>query len=211
MIISPAGFTTWASMRPAVLRRARECPSFLIDEALKDAADKFFQDSRVWRTAHGTLLTTVADTASYSYTPEDEAMLWQVQTAWIGSDELTPIEDGEHADDDPTDTTALPRIFARRVNKIVLTPLPSAADMVIKGTVSLRPATDAIGIPQEAWSEWGEAIACGAAAQLVTHHDKPWSNPGSQSFLAGVLRDGISSASNAAGPVRRVPLRSIPC
>lgn len=207
MIIDTAGFTTWATMRPKVLRKAPECPSFLIDDALKEAANQFFSDSRVWRTAHGTLLTTVADTAVYAYTPPTNAQVWQVQTAWIGTDELTPVEAGDEADDEPGDADELPRIFARMVNKIVLTPLPANADVDVEGTLSLRPSTDAAGIPQEAWDRWADEIACGAASILVAEPNKPWSNPGAQSFLRGVFMDGISSASNSAGPTRRVPLR----
>lgn len=210
MIVDTAGFTTWATMRPTVLRRAPECPSFLIDDALKNAADEFLRVSRVWRTAFGTLLTTVADTAVYAYTAPTNAQVWQVQTAWIGTDELTPIEAGDEADDEPGDTDELPRIFARKVDKLVLTPLPATAGAVVKGTLSLRLSSAAVGIPKEAWQEWSDEIACGAAAILVTEPNKPWSNPGAASFLRGVFRDGISSASNSAGPTRRVPMRVTP-
>ena len=60
MIIDPSTFTTWASMRPRVLRRAPEAPSFRLDDALQEACAEFFETSRVWRSSFGTLLTTAA-------------------------------------------------------------------------------------------------------------------------------------------------------
>lgn len=207
MIVDPSTFVTWATMRPRVQSLAPECPSFLIDQALRDAADEFFRDSRVWRSSRGTLLTTVADTSVYAYTPPTNAEVVAVQTAWVSTTELDIERAGESDDEEPGDTEQFPKIGARPTNKLRLTPLPSAAGQVITGTLSFKPSTDAVGIPTEAWSGWPDEIAKGAASLLAGHADKPWSNPAMAKMWREEFMSGLRHASATAGPTRRRPVR----
>jgi len=209
MIVDPSTFTTWAAMRSRVLPHVPECPNFLIDTALKDAAGEFFRDSRVWRSAHGTLLTTVADTVAYAYTPaSSEAEVVAVQTAWIDDEELDVIVPGEQEDPWPSETRAFPKVGARPLNTLYLSAKPAAAGAIIKGTLSFKPAAAATGIPTQAWAEWGEEIARGAASKLVTEAGKPWSNPGLFDYLNREFTQAILHAGTSAGPSRRRPMRA---
>lgn len=210
MIIDPSTFTTWADMRSRVLRKAPEAPSFRLDDALKEAANEFFETSRVWRSSRGTLLTTVADTLAYAFTAPTNAEVHCVISAWDGDDELDVALPGEQDDADQTTTTDVFKVGARPLDTIYITQIPTTAGNVIEGVLAFKPSTAAVGIPTEAWKRWGEQIACGAAAMLVTEPLKPWSQPNTYQFLRSQFDDGIRQASNSAGPVMRRPLRVTP-
>jgi hypothetical protein len=210
MIIDPSTFTTWADMRSRVLRKAPECPSFRLDDALKEAAQEFFETSKVWRNTRGTLLTTGASTLTYAYTPPTNAEVHCVISAWDGDEELEVALPGEQDDADQTETTDEFKVGARPTDTLYITQLPTTASNVIAGVLCFKPSTAAVGIPTAAWNRWGEQIACGAASMLVTEPLKPWSQPNTYQFLRGQFDDGIRSASNSAGPVMRRPLRVTP-
>jgi hypothetical protein len=208
MIVDPATFTVWADMYSRVLRRAPELPTFRILDALQEAAGKFFEDSRVWRTSRGLLLTTAASTLNYTYTAPTNAQVHAVFSAWDDDEELDVIMPGDEYDADQTETTDTFKVGARPINILYLSQLPTTASNAINGVLILKPSAAAVGIPTDAWNMWGEDIACGAAAMVVTESDKPWSRPGTHQFLLGQFADAISSASMAAGPSCRKSLRS---
>ncbi len=210
MIIDPSTFTTWMDMRSRVLRKAPECPGFRLDDALKEAAQEFFETSKVWRSSRDTLLTTVADTLDYAFTAPTNAEVHCVVSAWDGDDELDVALPGEQDDADQTTTTDEFKVGARQTDTLYLTQLPRSAGNVIAGVLCFKPSAAAVGIPTQAWNRWGEQIACGAAAMLVTEPLKPWSQPNAYQFLRGMFEDGIREASNSAGPVMRRPLRVTP-
>jgi hypothetical protein len=210
MIIDPSTFTTWADMRSRVLRKAPECPSFRLDDALKEAAQEFFETSKVWRSSRDTILTTVADTLDYAFTAPTNAEVHCVISAWDGDVELEVALPGEQDDADQTTTTDEFKVGARQTDTLYLTQLPRTAGNVIAGVLCFKPSSSAVGIPTQAWQRWAEQIACGAAAMLVTEPNKPWSQPGTYAFLQAKFDDGIRQASNSAGPVMRWPLRVRP-
>lgn len=207
MIIAPASFVTWATMRPLILAHARECPSFLLDDAMKEAAKEFFAYSRVWRSEHDLLLTTVADTKEYAYTPPSNAEVVAVQTAWLGEEELEEAHPGDRNREKPTQACSYPRIGVRPTNVLYLTENPQVIGD-IEGTLSFKPSADATGIPIEAWTQWKMGLACGAAARLVIEPEKPWSNPKAYQFLQGKFDEATRLAAMSAGPTRRRSLRS---
>lgn len=210
MIIDPATFTTWADMRSRVLRKAPECPGFRLDDALKEAAQEFFETSKVWRSSRDTLLTTLADTLDYAFTAPTNAEVHAVVSAWDGDDELGVALPGEQDNADQTETTDTFYVGARPIDTLFITQLPTTAGNVIAGVLCFKPSVTAVGIPTIAWNRWGEQIACGAAAMLVTEPLKPWSQPNTYQFLRSQFDDGIRQASNSAGPVMRRPLRVTP-
>lgn len=210
MIIDPSTFTTWADMRSRVLRKAPECPSFRLDDALKEAAQEFFETSKVWRSSRDTILTTVADTLDYAFTAPTNAEVHCVISAWDGDDELEVALPGEQDDADQTTTTDEFKVGARQTDTLYLTQLPTTAGTVIAGVLCFKPSSSAVGIPTQAWQRWAEQIACGAAAMLVTEPLKPWSQPNTYQFLKSMFDEGIRQASNSAGPVMRRPLRVTP-
>lgn len=207
IVIAPATFTTWADMRSRVLRKAPECPNFRLDDALKEVAREFLTTTQVWRMARGTLLTTVADTLTYAYVPPNNGEVCAVISAWNGDTELDVIVPGEQDEDEPSEISDDYKVGVRFLDTLYLSHKPLSAGVDIEGVLAFTTSETAAGIPEDVWRQWGEEIACGAAAMLVTEPAKPWSNPNTYQFLRGRFEDGMSDASNSAGPVRRKPMR----
>lgn len=210
LIVSPASFTTWATLDLLVAEHVNECPSFMLSDQAKRAARQFFTRSGIWRSPEVALLTTVADQQSYAFTPETNAQLARVYSAWLGEDEIEVAQSGEWSDAPAAttegDTTAT-KIEARADNKLWLSPMPTTADDEVRGTVVYTPTTAGAGIPSHAFEEWGPAIAAGAAAWLVAQHNRQWSNPNAAPYLRAMFNEAIDEASNQAGAVRRTPIR----
>lgn len=213
LIVSPASFTSWDTLAQLVAEHVSECPSFMLTDQIKRAARVFFTKSGVWRSPEMALLTTVADQQSYAFTPETNAQLARVYSAWLDEDELEVGQAGEWSDTPEatteSDTTAL-KIEARADNKLWLSPMPTTADDEVRGTVVYTPTSAGAGIPSHAFEEWGPAIAAGAAAKLVGQHNRQWSNPNAAPELRAMFNEAINDASNQAGPVRRTPIRVTP-
>lgn len=210
-IINPTTFTSWDELQQLVSPHVSECPVFLQLDAAKRAAREFFKRSGLWRTAEATLLTTVANQQAYAHAPATNAELERVFSAWLGEVELDVTQPGDAAAT-PTATTESDserlKIEARDGNSLWLTPVPATAGSVIKGTLVYIPTKAGAGIPARAFDDWGMAIAAGAAAELVIHPKKQWSNPGVYGGLVDIFNDACRQASVEAGPVRRTPLRT---
>lgn len=210
MIVTPASFVAWDAMRTNLLELAHECPSFLLDRALKQSAAEFFRLSRVWRSERFiTLLTTAANTTVYSFTPEASAELVDVHEAWHDDLPLGVLHADEGNDVPAADTgTWPPSIRARPTNKLVLSHVPGIAAAVIKGVVSYQPSATATGIPVEAWQRWQREIVAGAALKLYEQPQRPWSISGAIQYHRDRFFEGIAEASMSAGPTRRAGIRS---
>lgn len=211
IVVAPGSFTTWAEMRPRVLRKAPEAPTFRLDDALKEAAREFLTTTQVWRSARGTLLTTAADTISYAFTPPTNAEVCAVISAWFDDNtELGVMLPGEQDDDEPSMESDRFKVGVRFTDTLILNHPPYSTGIVIEGVLAFTTSETAAGIPEDVWRQWGEEIACGAAAMLVTEPNKPWSQPATYQFLRGRFDEGMTDASNSAGPVMRRPMRAKP-
>lgn len=209
LITAPSAFTAWADAALVVAEHVKECPVFSMQDQIKRAARRFFILSGIWRSAEQTLLTTVASTQGYAHTPPTNGELVRVYSAWSGEDELEVELPGE-SEDAPSATTESEDTRLRigvRDAKFWVSPMPSTADIVIKGTAIYAPTAAGAGIPSHAWEEWGPEIAAGAAAKLVAQPERPWSAPTRVGILQSMFDRAVTSASNQAGPVRRRPLR----
>ncbi len=207
LIIAPAAFTTWDALARLTAEHLTECPEWLILDHTKRAARDFFRRSGIWRTKEATIVTTVAGQGEYDHTPETNAELSRVFSAWNGLDEVDVGLPGEWADTPDATVNSTWKIEARDLNKLWLSPLPEVAGVVIKGTVVYIPTNAGVGIPTHAFDEWGVQIANGAAGRLMLQPNKPWTNPNMFQVLSSDFEHAVRTASNQAGPVRRKPIR----
>lgn len=213
MIITDVGstFTAWDEMFGELLPRVPSAPTFEMERALRAASDEFFRVSRIWRTKPlSALLVTVADQDDYDYSPPDNAQVSDIVVAWNGTDEVGVIKPYEYDEQDPGDTDADTMIGCRPSNILFLTPTPVASDIEIKGTLVFKPSDAAVGIPALAWSLYSREIVCGAAAELASQQDKPWTDRNAVDWLSKQFGNGISLAANLAGPAQRRPRRVSP-
>ena len=196
---------------PEVASLAPECPSQIMEDAIKRAMREFFSKSRCWRQRGVTLATTEAGVTSYTFNPPANAELLQIHAAWDGEDEIDPELPGEDDDSYPNETSTTFRVaVSADGSEIEIRPAPTDADTVIKGTVSYTLADNADSFPAWVFREYRSELAYGAASRLVAQPAKPWSNPGLYKAFRDEFEKAISEASNVAGPVRRRPLRVTP-
>lgn len=207
LIISPGSFTAFSTLALAVTAHVTECPVFLLEDHAKLAAREFFRLSNLWRSGNVTLLTTVAAQQAYTHTPPTNAELHRVFSAWDGDVELDVELPGEADDDEPDVSDAVFKVGARIENKLWLSPPPTDAGVVLKGTLGYIPTAAGAGLPTYAYDRWGMAMAAWAGAKLSIQPRRAWSNPAAYEGLMRLFYDAVAEASNEAGPVRRKPLR----
>lgn len=203
--------TPWQAMVSEVALLAPECPVPIIKKALLDACRTFFSDSHCWRESGLTLLTTVASQGAYTFNPPANGELLQVMSAWNGDEELDVETPGEADDAYPGEADSEYRLGVGSGGAtITVSPAPATAGVVIKGSVAYTLASNATGIPTWVYNEHRYGIACGAAAKLVMQPNKPWTDRPAYAAHMAEFRKAVTDASNAAGPVRRRPLRTKP-
>lgn len=210
MVEAAAGYATWDQFHAFVLDEAKECPVWLIDQHVRTAAKEFFRRSHAWRSARGTLFTTVASQETYQLQSQANAEVLRIHSAWLGTDELTVRDAAGEDGDEPGDTADLPTIAVEPGSIARLSPPPTTGSTAVVGTVSFIPAPWALGIPQALFDRWGREIAAHAAASLVVQPNKPWNNPAAYMRLKDCFDRAVRSASTAAGPVKRRGLRVQP-
>lgn len=209
IITSSTGFTPWATLAPLVAARAPECPTPIIRDALQECMREFFSTSRAWRGKNLTLLTTVAAQEAYAANPPANAEVLQVMSCFRGTQEIECEVPGEEDDFYPDETSSDYRIGVSDDGlSYELHPAPVSAGEVLKGSVAYTLAENAIGVQDWIYREYRYAIACGAAATLVAQPGKPWTDRAAYAAHRAMFESAIREASNAAGPIRRRPLRT---
>lgn len=209
VILVPAGITEWASLYAGVAGHLPQVPAFEIDDYVRRASRSFFLRSYCWRSRGETLLTTVADQADYSYSLPSGRELNAVHVARMDTIELDCLLPGEEDDYHAEETSTTPAIMvAEDRASFRLAPPPADSDVEVVGTVSWVPASNALGIPTWAFDDYRDHIAAEAAAMLCIQDGRPWTNPAKYAGLHAMFIEGVSVASNKAGPVRRRPLRT---
>lgn len=211
VIATPSGFTPWSQMIPEALALVPECPNPIIQDALRKAMREFFSSSRAWRGKGLTLLTTVASQESYDANPPANAEVAQVMSCYRDTEEIECEVPGEEDDFYPAETGSDYRISVSDDGLYYeLHPAPESAGEVLKGSVAYTLAENAVGVPSWIYREHRYGIACGAAAHLVAQTGKPWTDREAYAMHRAKFDEAIRDASNAAGPVRRRPLRVTP-
>lgn len=196
---------------PEVASLAPECPSQIMEDAIKRAVREFFSTSRCWRARGVTLATTEAGVTSYTFNPPANAELLQIHAAWDGDREVDPELPGEDDDSYPDETSNEYRVaISADASEIEVRPAPSADDTIIKGTVSYTLADNADSFPAWVFREHRSGLAYGAASRLIAQPGKPWSNPALYKAYRDEFDKTVSDASNLAGPVRRRSRRTKP-
>ncbi|MBP6638224.1 MAG: hypothetical protein KA179_11095 [Sulfuritalea sp.] len=206
-----SGVTPWAQMIPEALALVPECPNPIIRDALHKAMREFFSTSRAWRGKQLTLLTTVVAQESYNANPPANAEVAQVMSCYRDTEEVECEVPGEEDDFYPAETGSDYRISVSDDGLYYeLHPAPASAGEVLKGSVAYTLAENATGVPTWVYREHRYAIACGAAAHLVAQPGKPWTDREAYKAHRDTFEAAIRDASNAAGPIRRRPLRVTP-
>lgn len=196
----------WADMVPALSIKLVDCPTFTIEEALKDAAQTFYRDSRAWREEDVDLGVTFADERNYEAVEIPELEMVGIPQAWVNGEEVEELAAEERSPSSTaSDTEYDMQIGVTGPWSFRLVPAPTEGGWSIVGTVAYMPSDDATGIPWRLWRQHREAIEAMALADLKDQAGKPWSDPAGAMRQRGTAEAAMLRFSTEAGPVRRVP------
>lgn len=165
----------WPAFYPYILIYLPGCPYPATDQALLLASMEFFDKSLAWREWLDPV-TTSAGINEYDFEIGTGQEVVQLCAATKNDDDLPLVLPGTLAPDRQTQYCK-PGIFTRNRRSFFLTESPVAAGASIKTEVSLKPSLLATGIPDELFAHYAQAIAFGAAGQVMTIPGQPFTNP----------------------------------
>ena len=151
----------WRHFLRRVVMHLPGCPEPFVVDALRDAATDFCTRTRIWKVKHVMLATTVAGQTNYAIASgAAEGEVTHLHAAWVGETEVPINTPGEDDDTAPGKSEASFKLRLVDGTSVQLTPAPSVAGQVIKGTVSYRPFSDAPGAPDEVGRRHGVLLHC---------------------------------------------------
>lgn len=209
IIIDSGTLTEWESIVRLMAPHLPGCLDQIMEDGARDAARRFFTNSKVWRERDKALATTVVGTRTYAVASiPSSAQIIDVHVAFANGLEVGIGLPGDEDEQPGTEVDSTWTVTPNPPDSIMLTPAPDTAGIVITGTVSYTSSVDATGIPTKVFSLWGREIAAGAVAELQAQPSKPWSAPAMVGDNRQKFRDAVNDASMMGGPVNRVSLRT---
>lgn len=197
---------TWADFVPSIAPFVPECPSFTIQNAVRECAIRFYTDSRAWRSDNFALATTVAGQQIYTVAlPDAYRDLIGLPAIWVDGDEVDELPPGGMDEEDAgqTSNTFKVGVYDPTVAKIVCVPAPIDAGLAIVATVAYAPTKTATGIDDGLYRDHRVVIEPMAKSYLMMQLGKKWFNPQLGAVFNREAMSEAAAASALAGPVRR--------
>jgi hypothetical protein len=198
----------WSDFYDLVVPDLPGCPFLMIDNALRQAAIAFCEQSLAWSYQHPDV-SVVAATAVYAFVPPSGAVVHAITYAEF-ADTAIECKAGESGItiDDWRNQTGTPTYVLGGATSATLVPTPDVAGTLAM-TVALKPSPTATGIDDAMFNEYRDAIIHGALARLMLSPKKPYSNPSlatyhQQQFTILTGQAGMRQARNYT----RAPLQS---
>lgn len=198
----------WSDFYDMVMPELPGCPRAAIDNALRESAIEFCEQSRAWRVLHPDVIT-VPGTAVYAFVPADGAAVHAISHATLDGRglEMRGGETGTNGGDHHG-RRGFPRYILGGAAHFTLVPEPDAAG-VLAMTVILKPSIASTGIEDLLFVEYREPIVHGALARLMLSPKKPYSNIQlaayhQQRFIVRTGAAGMRAANSHA----RVPMQT---
>jgi hypothetical protein len=168
----------WRDFVPQMIMTVPDCPVFTIEDAVRQAAVRFYRDMRTWRDYGVTLCVTAAGVDTYEVLPPVDLELSGLPEIFalnMPIDELNPASAADVAG-----TSTVPRSWKVGVigpTTIKIVPPPAVPNVVLTATVAYTPAKSCTGIPWDLYRLHKEVIEELALNILTSMQGKPWSNP----------------------------------
>jgi hypothetical protein len=165
----------WSAFYPYILIYLPGCAYPVVDQALLLASMEYYDKSLAWREWLDPV-QTLAGVNEYDFeinTSQQEIV--QLCAATIDGEDLPLALPGELPSDWQTRYDEA-GIFTRNRRTFWLTQSPVAAGAMVKTEVTLKPSLTATGIPDELFAHHAQAIAFGAAGQVMTIAGESFTN-----------------------------------
>lgn len=208
IVVNPIDTTPVSSFVREVMPFLPGVPEFEVEYRLKQTLREFCRRTKVWRQRNTVMLTTVLGQQEYPASLPGGTELADIVSAWMAGVELGVMFPGDEENIPPGETAETPDIGVINFDTVILSALPQAAGVDVIGTVVLSPNEESTTCPSFLFYRWRDTIREGCLARVMKQVGKPWSNPNQAVMHEAQFDDDCREASNAAGPVRRVSLRT---
>jgi hypothetical protein len=203
--------TALSAFLPFVLPHALGCPDFAAKQEILRAAIKFCEQTRAWKAVMDPV-DIVAETATYAIPTPTGAQCVIVEEVYYDGIEITPKTPDQLKEHYPNwlTKTGTPQFYTQLdPDNLTLSPIPEDAladGLVVRGTFA--PARTATVVPDLLFNQYVDAIADGAIAELCATPGKPWTNPETAAYRAGLFQRAIDSTkAQVAKAFTRAPNR----
>jgi len=198
----------WSDFYDLVVPDLPGCPFAMVDNALRESAIAFCEQSLAWSYQHPDV-AVVAATALYPFVPPTGAVVHAITYAeFAGTAIECNVGESGIMIYDWRNQTGTPTYVLGGATELTLVPTPDA-DGTLTLTVALKPTPDATGIDDSIFNEYREGIISGALGRLMLSPKKPYSNPAmatyhQQQFTIKAGQAGMRQARNYT----RAPLQT---
>ena len=165
----------WSDFYDLIMPDLPGCPFVMVDNALRQSAILFCEQSLAWRWDHPDI-SVAAGTAAYAFTPPAGAAVHSIIHAALDGKEIEP-----HAGEANItiahwrNRSGAPRNVLGGPTAVTLVPNPDTAG-ILTMTVALKPSPVSPGIEDSQFNEYREAILHGGLARLMLSPKKPYTN-----------------------------------
>jgi hypothetical protein len=193
------GTKAWAAWLPDLLPQLAGCPDPLIEHELRRACQDFFERSRAWVVVQDAI-AVAANQATVPLTPLDATTdVVRLEGAWLDGVQLrvrsTADMDAAFFDDWQAHTGVASTVVQIMPGTAMLYPIPLAgATTGLRLRLSVKPGDSALGIPEDLYVKYRDALAAGARARLMLQPGKPWTNEGLGVGYSGMFEAAIDRA-----------------
>jgi hypothetical protein len=179
----------------------------LVLHAIRRAARDFCNYSRIHRVTLASF-NTVGGTAGYVLTPPADTEIVDAVKVKYAGDKIDPLMIESLPDDSDAGT---PTCYALdQDDTLILEPPPSAVAAVLV-TVALMPTMTATAIDDTLAADWGDAIAKGAKARLMSMAKKTWSDSvQARNYKEDFEAEKASARLSGNRGKTRAPIRTVP-
>lgn len=183
-----------------VMVEAPNCPTFLAESKLREAAVEFFRRSRQWRTPLDAIIT-IAGPNEYDLTPPDGARIVSLLRCTIDGQQAELYEQVTLDTRNPDWRTATGAkaigVVALSTLKVIAYPQPKNGGQTIVVTAALIPTGDTV--PDEVGERYRDAFIYGALYRLLNMRVQPWYDPAEAEKKRRYFEREISDAKNEVG------------
>lgn len=166
----------YALLMPRILPQALPAPPFVVLDALQQVAVDFCRRADVWRTVQESEIRSGASRLELE--PDRGTAVSRVLALELAGSRLSPGMD------------------FRSDDGVVAFHTPVRQDCLVRIVAAIRPTRFATRIPEPILEEWGDYLAAGTLARVLSQSGPQvgWSNPGGSTLHFSLYEEGVAKA-----------------
>jgi hypothetical protein len=165
----------WSDFYDLVMPDLPGCSLAVADNALRQFAIAFCEQSLAWQFEHPDIPVS-AGTAEYPLAPPEGAVAHSITYAALDGEEIEPVGRANIPISYRQRQGGKPRYMLSGPTSVTLAPKQHGVGTLTM-IVALKPSAISMGIDDNLFNEYREAIVHGALARLMLSPRKPYTNP----------------------------------